>query len=395
MTRATVDAQAGTKLVRQAATPGIVDLNAALAKLTMFRGRTPRSTMTDRKGTAARLATYRDGALTTSKFAGTGHWEAHPGDELIHIIDGTATLEIVNDDGPPKSFTLRAGMMAVNPQGAWHRFHSSEGVTLMTATPFPSEVIELDVDDPRTVERRGGGQPARGRSKSASAETIGRLAMDAQGIVVLPGRDPVPEGRLVAAQTAACGDTGDSVMVFEETVPAGTRSTLHLHHHSDEVAYVLSGEVTFLIGDEVTVGGPGSCAFMPRGVPHAWKSTGAETGGVLFLYTPAKAGGLLEEQQRTQRKFASMTKDELAEICQRHGWAIVGESPPKPYSGPANTWLAYPSPGCNGPRGGQCRLRRDKRRTVPRSRATGSAPGFSRRCHGAERDDRSIGPRSG
>jgi hypothetical protein len=25
---------------------------------------------------------------------------------------------------------------------------------LMTATPFPSEVIEVDVDDPRTVERK-------------------------------------------------------------------------------------------------------------------------------------------------------------------------------------------------------------------------------------------------
>jgi hypothetical protein len=49
---------------------------------------------------------------------------------------------------------LRAGMMSVIPQGAWHRFHSSEGVTLMTATPFPSEHIELDVDDPRTVERK-------------------------------------------------------------------------------------------------------------------------------------------------------------------------------------------------------------------------------------------------
>ena len=45
-------------------------------------------------------------------------------------------------------------MIAVNPQGAWHRFQSSEGVTLMAATPFPSEVIELDVDDPRTVARK-------------------------------------------------------------------------------------------------------------------------------------------------------------------------------------------------------------------------------------------------
>jgi quercetin dioxygenase-like cupin family protein len=54
---------------------------------------------------------------------------------------------------------------------------------------------------------------------------------------------------------------------------------------------VLSGETTFKIDEEVTVGGPGTCAFIPRGLPHAWKNTGAETGRVLFLYTPAGAPG--------------------------------------------------------------------------------------------------------
>src|SRR2546430_17740876 len=87
-------------------------------------------------------------------------------------------------------------------------------------------------------------------------------------------------------------------MLFEGTVPAGTMSTFHLHRDSDEVAYVLIGEITFKIGEEVTVGGPGTCAFMPRGVPHAWKNTGAETGRVLFLYTPVGAGGVFEEQLR-------------------------------------------------------------------------------------------------
>ena len=134
--------------------PSIIDLNAELAKLTMFR-RTPQSTREETKGSVARLASYRDGLLLAIKSSGTDHWERHlTGDELIHVLDGTATLEIVCDDGPPKSFAVRAGMIAVNPQGTWHRFHSSEGVTLMTATPFPSEVIELDVDDPRTVERK-------------------------------------------------------------------------------------------------------------------------------------------------------------------------------------------------------------------------------------------------
>jgi mannose-6-phosphate isomerase-like protein (cupin superfamily) len=136
-------------------TPTIIDLNTELAKLTMFRGRTPQSTMADRKGSAARLAAYRDGGLSIAKFAGKGHWEAHlAGEELIHILDGTATLEIVCDDGPAKSFALSAGMIAVNPQGAWHRFQSPEGVTLLAATPLPSDVIELDVDDPRTVGRK-------------------------------------------------------------------------------------------------------------------------------------------------------------------------------------------------------------------------------------------------
>jgi mannose-6-phosphate isomerase-like protein (cupin superfamily) len=135
--------------------PTIIDLNAELAKLTIFRGRTPQSTMADRKGSSARLASYRDGGLSVTKFAGKGHWEAHlAGDELIHILDGSATLEMVCDDGPPQPFALRAGMIAVNPQGAWHRFSSSEGVTLMAATPMPSEVIELDVDDPRMAERQ-------------------------------------------------------------------------------------------------------------------------------------------------------------------------------------------------------------------------------------------------
>jgi hypothetical protein len=62
-------------------------------------------------------------------------------------------------------------------------------------------------------------------------------------------------------------------------------------------------------------------------VPHAWKATGAETGRVLFLYTPARAGGLLEEQQRTDRALAAMDDREAAELRQRHGWEIVGPSP--------------------------------------------------------------------
>jgi quercetin dioxygenase-like cupin family protein len=145
---------AAPEIQTETRTPSIVDLDAEVAKLTLFQ-RTPQSTTADRKGSVAQLASYRDGLLLALKASGTDHWERHlTGDELIHILDGTATLEIVCNDGPPKSFELRAGMIAVIPQGAWHRFHSAEGATQMAVTPFPGEHVELDVDDPRAVERK-------------------------------------------------------------------------------------------------------------------------------------------------------------------------------------------------------------------------------------------------
>ena len=102
--------------------PSVVDLNAELAKLTMFR-RFPEATAADRKGSVARLASYRDGPLLAIKAAGRDHWERHlTGDELIYVLDGTATWKWYATTGRPKSFALSAGTIAVIPQGAWHRF---------------------------------------------------------------------------------------------------------------------------------------------------------------------------------------------------------------------------------------------------------------------------------
>src|ERR1700752_3011132 len=115
--------------------------------------------------------------------------------------------------------------------------------------------------------------------------------MEAKGFVVPPGQGRVWE--MAAGRSSALkllgGETGESVMMFEETAPPGTETTYHLHHGSDEVAYVLSGEITFKVGDEVSIGGPRACCFMPRDVPHAWKNTGRDTARVLFLYTPGGA----------------------------------------------------------------------------------------------------------
>jgi mannose-6-phosphate isomerase-like protein (cupin superfamily) len=130
----------------------IIDLNAEFAKLNILRGRTPQTTAAEREENhaLARLMPYRDGTISIAKFAGGGVWERHPkGDEIVQVIDGTATLHVVSD-GRSKAFNLSAGVFVVIPQGAWHRFESADGVSLMTATPQPSDFTT--VDDPSLLE---------------------------------------------------------------------------------------------------------------------------------------------------------------------------------------------------------------------------------------------------
>jgi len=97
-------------------------------------------------------------------------------------------------------------------------------------------------------------------------------------------------------------ETGESVMMFQETAPSDTETTYHLHHDSDEVAYVLAGEITFPGGrSRSAVRAP--APFIPRGLAHALKKSGAKTAPVQFLYTRAAAGGFFEGSQRLQRSY--------------------------------------------------------------------------------------------
>ncbi|HEU0217858.1 MAG TPA: cupin domain-containing protein [Stellaceae bacterium] len=130
----------------------VIDLNAEMARLKMLQDRTPQTTRAERAGSSAQVAHYRDGAIFTTKFAGEGGWERHrKGDELVHILDGATTLYLMTADGP-QTLELHAGMIAIVPQGVWHRFDSPEGVTLMTATPQPTDHPPVHVDDPRTLD---------------------------------------------------------------------------------------------------------------------------------------------------------------------------------------------------------------------------------------------------
>jgi mannose-6-phosphate isomerase-like protein (cupin superfamily) len=125
-----------------------VDIKAELAGRPVLDGRRPD---TDARDAFAVLSSFRDGAIFAGTFSGESDWERHgQGDELVQVLDGAATLTILTDAGP-ESFALRAGMLIVVPRGHWHRFDAPGRVTVLTATPQPTD--HMRGADPRPAER--------------------------------------------------------------------------------------------------------------------------------------------------------------------------------------------------------------------------------------------------
>lgn len=81
--------------------------------------------------------------------------------------------------------------------------------------------------------------------------------------------------------------TGGEVSVIESAAPAGFRGpTLH-HHGFDETFYVMEGELTFQLRDELLRVGAGELAFAPRGVPHTFANLSDAPARYLIVCTPA------------------------------------------------------------------------------------------------------------
>lgn len=126
-----------------------VDIKAELAGRSVLHGRSTETTEAEAKAAFVILAPFRDGSIFAGSFSGESPWERHRnGDELVHILDGATTLTIMTDTGP-QSFKMTAGMLIVVPQGHWHRFHAPDRVTVLTATPQPTD--HTFAEDPRTV----------------------------------------------------------------------------------------------------------------------------------------------------------------------------------------------------------------------------------------------------
>jgi quercetin dioxygenase-like cupin family protein len=89
----------------------------------------------------------------------------------------------------------------------------------------------------------------------------------------------------VHTMKATAEETNGAFMLFEDRMPKGKTTPLHIHPHEDETFIVLEGEILVQVEGREHRVGSGGVAVVPRGVRHAFMVT-SEMARILALQTP-------------------------------------------------------------------------------------------------------------
>jgi len=151
---------------------------------------------------------------------------------------------------------------------------------------------------------------------TATAVTPKGLAAD-QGLRLQsgPGRD------LVFKLTGE--DTQGALDYFTCQVAPHGGPPLHVHHHQHETIHVLAGRFKVRTGDEEYTLEPGGFAYLPAGLPHAFLNLTDQPAELIIVFAPGGGHKFFEELGPATRG-ASLDRDEVAAIFERHGMTLLG-----------------------------------------------------------------------
>jgi quercetin dioxygenase-like cupin family protein len=107
----------------------------------------------------------------------------------------------------------------------------------------------------------------------------------------------------LAVIKATAADTGGQISLVEVTEHPGAEAPLHVHHRDDEGFWILDGEVTFEVGDQVIEASAGDYVFGPRDIPHRF-TVGERGCRMLFIMVP---GGFEDLVRATSEPAPSRT----------------------------------------------------------------------------------------
>jgi len=79
-------------------------------------------------------------------------------------------------------------------------------------------------------------------------------------------------------------DTLGQYSIFQMEERKGLEPPPHIHTREDEAFYVIEGEVTYYVGDEIIHATPGTYVYAPRGIQHSFTLKTEQAKVLVFAY---------------------------------------------------------------------------------------------------------------
>jgi quercetin dioxygenase-like cupin family protein len=169
-----------------------------------------------------------------------------------------------------------------------------------------------------------------GRAQSAATKLQVKTQQDAYSLAAGEGDARWVMGELDTIKATAA-QTGGLFGLKESKAPRGSGPPLHVHEHEDEACYVLEGEVTFFVGEDVIPASTGAWVYLPRRIPHSLRIESGEA-RTLWLVVPGGFESFFVDTFPAAVDGGSPSKGspdlgQLAEAAERYDVTMLGPPP--------------------------------------------------------------------
>jgi quercetin dioxygenase-like cupin family protein len=208
----------------------------------------------------------------------------HDFDEAFYVVEGELTFQVGEE-----LVVRRAGEIAFARRGVAHTFANHSGADARVVIVITPAGFERYFDG--MAARAAGVEPPPEVAKGWPEVTkVGPQIGDRRPAPVAaepPAASHPAAPSSFATHTLVRSEESDgAVALVENAVPAGWTGT-PLHHHAfDEAFYVLDGELTLQVGEDLVVRRAGELAFAPGGAHHAVANPSAREARYLLVCTP-------------------------------------------------------------------------------------------------------------
>lgn len=126
---------------------------------------------------------------------------------------------------------------------------------------------------------------------------------------------------------AEATQTGGGLGLIELLVPPGKSSPYHVHLYEDVALYVLEGTIRVFAEGCSWVLGTSGFAFLPRGIPHGFRTEGEAPSRSLLIASPGGIEGFIAQLSSAEPPVGPPDVEALMTAAERGGMEILEKLP--------------------------------------------------------------------